>query len=230
MHVIIGDNELLYRRCVSNACALLGHEVVSETNRWDNIFAICTSRKVDLLVTDLCVANCSGGSLIESLEQKQILPKLIVVSSCVGDYLIIRLKELNVRWGFIDKSDADFETLLSAITSLEKNVSWLSTQFRMRQEWLTRFSPPIKHLNHSDHLYLRGIAREMTDQELAGTFNVSIRTAEGRRSALMRKLGFCSTLKLTSYLRNQGYCFFPLLTPADTCTWPYHISIRPDLL
>lgn len=65
-------------------------------------------------------------------------------------------------------------------------------------------APPLERLTAREREVLAGVARGRTTKEIAAEFNISTRTVETHRAAIMRKLEIRSVALLTQFAIRAG--------------------------
>jgi len=230
MRIVIAEDQGMLREVIVKICREAGHEVAGECGGGRETVAACLATRPELLILDLRLSDdFHGGAVLEALEAERALPKVLVLSAYLGDYLIHRIRHLPVPCGFVDKTTALLTSVGEAIAALEAGRMAFSAAFlRAYAAFRENGRSFDRLLTPHEELFLRYAVQEYSDSEIAVRLRISVRTAEGRRSALLHKLGLESSQKLVSFARAQGFHLFPPLpapkwpglTAAPTCEFP----------
>jgi DNA-binding NarL/FixJ family response regulator len=205
VRVVLADDHELVRAGVRRVLeSSPGIEVVGEAARGDETLALLTQLEPDVLLLDL---NMPGGDGFEVLRRARDTAggtRIVVLSLHVqAEYVARAIRE--GADGYLSK-DLAVQDLREAIASVMAGRPWYSSAV---QEVLARVVRaggvrPLEKLTPREREVLVGIARGLTSKEIAGEFNISTRTVETHRAALMRKLELRSIALLTQLAIREG--------------------------
>jgi DNA-binding NarL/FixJ family response regulator len=172
--------------------------------------ARCLIDRPDALVLDLRLKDSTGGQVIEELEERSVLPRLVVIIGHLSAYVVYRLERLTVPCSIVDKESGCIDSIAAAVTAVASGHRWVSAGY-LSFQFHARFDLKVMSLMLSpkQHLFLRFVALGLSDREIAERMRISTRTAEGYRSVLIQKLGVENSVGLVCYARLKGFDLFP---------------------
>jgi DNA-binding NarL/FixJ family response regulator len=205
VRVVLADDHELVRAGVRRVLeSSPGIEVVGEAARGDDTLALLTQLEPDVLLLDL---NMPGGDGFEVLRRARDTAggtRIVVLSLHVQAEYVARAVREGAD-GYLSK-DLAVQELREAIASVMAGRPWYSSAV---QEVLARVVRaggvrPLEKLTPREREVLVGIARGLTSKEIGAEFNISTRTVETHRAALMRKLELRSIALLTQLAIREG--------------------------
>jgi DNA-binding NtrC family response regulator len=99
--ILIADDEFLTRWSLAQALSQEGHEVVAVENGEKAIEAAKTQH-FDFIITDLVMPEPNGWEVLETLQQIQPLPRVIIITAHGGEDTERVAKEKGA-WAYIEK-------------------------------------------------------------------------------------------------------------------------------
>ena len=173
---------------------------VDEASNADEAVYRLIEHKPDVLVIDVTMPGESG---IEAL------PKLLVASpetrvlvlSMHDDPSYVRDAFAAGASGYVLKEAVD-EEVVAAIREVAAGGSYVNPALGARMvaaEVKDAADAEADPLSEREHEVLRLLALGHTNQEIANTLVISVRTAETHRAHIMQKLGFSSRAELVRY-------------------------------
>lgn len=176
----------------------------------DGALALEMTRELnpDVLLLDISMPGPSG---IEVTRQaKQIQPDLRVLILTVHEDESLLQEAIQAgAAGYIIKRAVESE-LINAIHAIWRGDLYIHPAMtRALLKGVTTSLPasvdtPVEPLTPRETEVLRYIALGYTNQQIADTLQISVRTVEGHRANLMDKLGLKARLELVRYARQQG--------------------------
>jgi two-component system response regulator NreC len=177
-------------------------DVVAETDSLQSAMGHLRSRRPDVLVLDLGMANVSSG--IEALGRmhREARDTSIVVLTMNDDPAFARRALDNGAVGLVLKDMADSD-LPSAVRDASRNRRYVSPSIAAKLDGGRRSAQADK-LTPREREVLRLIALGHTSVEIAQKLGLSPRTIETHRARIHRKLGLDTRAELVSYaLRHE---------------------------
>ena len=213
MRVLIAEDHSLFREVLQKVAIETGHTIMCVTDSVEAAVAAYRADSPDLLLLDMRLGSDSAGPLIEEACATAKLSRIMVVSGYLCEYLVFRLeraKPLAIT-SFVDKRDASLATLNEALAATIRGQRWLSpTYVTLRSKMWNDQRAFYRVLSDRLELFLRFVACDSTDQEIASFLDVSIRTVEGYRSSVLHRLNLNSSVQLAAYARTRGFDLFPV--------------------
>lgn len=210
MRIIIVEDHILYRQIIQKCCVETGNTVVSCLESGRTAIELCLEERPDCAIIDLRLKEGSGGLILDCLERSGWLPKILLISGCLAPYVVYRLDRLAVPSGFLHKEAAKVDDIKAAIEVIAQGKrslcpAYLEMKRRMRRGQMSF----VGILTGRQLELLQYIAIDADDRTIAEGMRVAVRTIEGHRSNLMRKLGIENSVRLGTYAREMGFDLFP---------------------
>ncbi len=181
-------------------------DVVGEAGLIADAAARAVEAKPDVIVLDLSIPDASGMSGLVRL--RGVAPEAhIVILSMHDDPEYARLAVRTGASGYLLKDDAATD-LRAAVRAVHKGGTFFSpsvaramatTPPEARPE-----QPALDALTARERDVLAGIARGLTNKEIAGELGIGRRTVESHRENLMEKLGIRTVAGLTRFAIEHG--------------------------
>ena len=161
----------------------------------------------DILVLDISMPDLDGISVTKML--KPLYPSLrILILTLHDDKALLREALKFGASGYILKQAAESDLIL-AIQFIMRGDMYVEPS--MLEEFLKEETTPtinqqeyIEPLTPREIDVLTLIARGYTNRQIGDELTISVRTVEGHRSNLTKKLGISSRVELVRYARDQG--------------------------
>jgi DNA-binding NarL/FixJ family response regulator len=181
-----------------------GHEIAFVASTGTAGLEQTAAHKPDILLCDLGLPDVDGVQVIARVVQQVPETKIIVLSSLCNDYTIHRLSEHKIH-GFVDKISDGLPVLERAIQQVMRGHVFFSPHYHAVVHRLKR-NPDSFHrlLSEREQEILVWIGNTLSDEEIGRLLNITPRTVETHRAAIMRKLDIHSTPKLIHYCTEVG--------------------------
>lgn len=161
--------------------------------------------KPDVVVIDVTLGDTSGIDTIPKLLEISPATKILVLSmhddpSYVRDAFAAGAK------GYVLKEAADAE-VVTAIREIAGGGTYVNPALGARliaHDAEQRAAAAADPLSDREHEILRLLALGHTNQEIAKTLYISVRTAETHRAHIMQKLGLTTRAELVRYALAHG--------------------------
>jgi two-component system, NarL family, response regulator NreC len=161
--------------------------------------------KPDVILMDVVMPDQSGLDVVPTLLHERPETKVLVLSM-QDDPQYVRDAFAAGANGYVLKEAADSE-VVAAIQLVASGGSYVNPALGARlvtAEAKERAEAEADPLSEREHEVLRLLALGYTNQEIAKTLFISVRTAETHRSHIMRKLGFASRAELVRHALQHG--------------------------
>jgi len=177
-----------------------GMAVVDEAADANEAIFRVLEHKPDIVLIDVTMPGESGIDVIPRLLEASAESKVLVLSM-QDDPRYVRDAFAAGAKGYVLKEAADAE-LVAAIREVAAGGSYVNPALGARvvtseaKEHADALADP---LSEREHQVLRLLALGHTNQEIAKTLFISVRTAETHRAHIMQKLGLVSRAELVRY-------------------------------
>jgi DNA-binding NarL/FixJ family response regulator len=205
VRVLLADDHELVRAGVRRVLeAAPGIEVVGEAARGDETLALLAKLEPDVLLLDLNMPGGDGFDVLRSARDAAGSTRIVVLSLHVQAEYVARAVREGAD-GYLSK-DLAVQELHEAIASVMAGKPWYSAAVQEVLANVVRAGGlrPLERLTPREREVLIGIARGLTSKEIGAEFNISTRTVETHRAALMRKLDVRSIALLTQLAIREG--------------------------
>jgi two-component system response regulator NreC len=174
------------------------------SNATEAVFRVI-EHKPDIVLIDVTMPGESGIEAIPKLLEASPETKILVLSM-QDDPRYVRDAFAAGANGYVLKEAADSE-VVAAIQLVASGGSYVNPALGARlvkAEAKERAEAEADPLSEREHEVLRLLALGHTNQEIAKTLFISVRTAETHRSHIMRKFGFGSRAELVRHALQHG--------------------------
>ena len=201
IRVVIVDDHAVVR---SGLGLLIGREegmtAVGEAGSADEAVYRLIEHKPDVLLLDVTMPGGSGIEAIPKLLEVSPSTKVLVLSMHDDPHYVRDAFAAGAR-GYVLKEAVDAE-VVAAIREVASGGSYVNPGLGARlaaAEAHERAEAQADPLSEREHEVLRLLALGHTNQEIAKTLFISVRTAETHRAHIMQKLGTNSRAELVRY-------------------------------
>jgi two-component system, NarL family, response regulator NreC len=177
-----------------------GMVAVDEAANANEAIFCAIEHKPDVLLIDVTMPGESGIEALPKLLEASPTSKVLVLSMH-DDPHYVREAFAGGAHGYVLKDAADAE-VIAAIREVASGGSYVNPTLGARMvaaEAKEHAEARADPLSEREHEVLRLLALGHTNQEIATTLFISVRTAETHRAHIMRKLGLASRAELVRY-------------------------------
>lgn len=210
IRVLVCDDHAVVREGIRHVLAgEPGFEVVAEAATGEQALTLAREVRPDVIVLDVTMPGESGLRVAPRLRAA-VPGARVLILSMHDNAEYVREGVRAGASGYVLKDSAAAELRL-AVRAVHAGGTYFSTP---AAHGLTRAPtptepdpdepPPSDVLTARERDVLDGIARGLTNKEIAGELGISHRTVETHRESLMRKLGIRTVAGLTRYVLDQG--------------------------
>lgn len=211
IRVLVCDDHAVVREGIRHVLAgEPGFEVVAEAATGEQALALARQHRPDVVVLDVTMPGESGLRVAPRLRDA-VPDARVLILSMHDSAEYVREGVRAGASGYLLKDSAAAELRL-AVRAVHAGGTYFSTH---AARGLTQATappadadaddpPPSGVLTARERDVLGGIARGLTNKEIAGELGISHRTVETHRESLMRKLGIRTVAGLTRYVVDHG--------------------------
>lgn len=167
----------------------------------------CLTHPVDLLLIDLRLPDLDGREVIRQVRARNEKTRVIVLTAQVSPTLPAELVVLGVA-GFVDKA-APLEHVVRAVEGVLAGGMYFfagvmpaASCVAVRGGQTAGVNPSV--LTAREREIARLVARGLSSKEIARQLDLSPRTVENHRAALMQKLAVRDTARLVRWCLEHG--------------------------
>jgi DNA-binding NarL/FixJ family response regulator len=202
--LIADDHEVVREGLRAILEAQLNWEVVAEAADGSEAIIKAIETKPDIAVLDYSLPLINGIEATRQIRASLPNTEVLIFTMHDSEVLVQEMLRAGAR-GYLLKSDAK-RYLIGAIESLATHKPFFTPQVSeaLLHSFLTRPSRAVSPLSNRERSVVQLIAEGHTNKQIAGVLNISLKTVESHRSAVMHKLDFHSSAALVRYaIRNK---------------------------
>jgi DNA-binding NarL/FixJ family response regulator len=201
----IAETVKSYSGCALVGLAKTGHEGL----------VLLSALSPDLLILDLRLPDIDGLQMIDRISRDGLCPKIMIVTSRVGDAVMARLFSFPVV-GMIWKTANAKELLVQGISAISQGKVFYSEE--ARNAWSRFRSAPdsyLKILTDTEIKLVGLFAEGMSDADVAACMGCKSSTAHSHRKNIMSKLGLHSQIEMQRWATEKS--LIAPIFPAPPC-------------
>ena len=205
VRILLADDHIVVRRGLR---ALLetrsAFTIVAEAADGREAVKLAQEHKPDVVVLDVSLPGLNGGEATQQIRKASPTTEVLIFTMHDSDELITEVLHAGAR-GYLLKSEAD-DQMINAVLTLARHRPFFSSQ--VSETLLNKFnsgSPRQSNtLTGREREIVQLIAEGNSNKRIALMLDISVKTVETHRSAVMRKLTVRSTAELVRYaVRNK---------------------------
>lgn len=205
IRIAILDDHLMVLKGIETM--LSAHEsiqVVSTFSRGAKLLEALKREQFDVLLLDINLPDSNGIDLCKSISRKYPEIKIIGLSNYSETGFIKNMMRNGAR-GYLLKN-TDKEELVKAIEAVHSGDTFIPQELNekiLSESFGHQSDSFIPRLTRREKEILKCISQEMTNQEMADSLFISIKTVESHRNNLLQKFGVRNTAGLVkeAYLK-----------------------------
>jgi DNA-binding NarL/FixJ family response regulator len=210
IRTLVVDDHDLFRTGITS---LLGSEpdieVIGQASGGRAGVRLARELKPDVVLMDLRMSDLSGSEATRAILADRPSTRVVVLTVLSDEQDVERAVQAGAC-GFLAK-ETPIDEVVSAVRAAALGASWLSPRAadvvlgRVRRADLEKApDQEIEALSPRELDVLQLIARGMENAEIAGTLNISPRTAKNHVSNILAKLGVPSRIQAAIYAVRRG--------------------------
>ena len=207
MTTAIVEDHLILREVFREVCThVLGHTIVAEAGGGKEAVEAIRRTTPELILLDIVLPDFDGFEVLRRMKRRsEPRPRVLLLSGYLDPYTVYRVANAEVD-GFVDKCASPVQTLAEAIRAIASNGTYFSESFRQMQARMNEDPKSFdKVLTRRELVILQLVGKLLPDEAVARRLNITPRTAETHRQAIMNKLGMHSRPELIRYAQRNGF-------------------------
>ena len=212
IRVLVVDDHAVVREGIRHVLAgEPGFEVVGEAANGEQALALAKSRRPDVVVLDVTMPGESGLRVAPKLRAAAPGARVLIMSMHENAEYVREGVRAGAS-GYLLKDAAAAELRL-AVRAVAAGGTYFSTHAALGLSGAVAPTPAVEAeaappsadgLTARERDVLGGVARGLTNKEIAAELGISHRTVETHRESLMRKLNIRTVAGLTRYVLDGG--------------------------
>jgi len=205
IRVLLTDDHTLFRQGVRTLLAAESDmEVIGEAGNAMDAVALAQQVRPDVVLMDIGMAGMSSFEATRQIRKERADTKVVFLSMYDDEDYLAESIDMGAS-GYILK-DCPSDQLVTAIREVSRGGSYLSPRL------LTRLVDDLRHQNGGptrqprfgtltkrEREILKMLAEGKSVKEIAGSFELSVKTVEAHKFNLMRKLDIHNKAQLVQY-------------------------------
>lgn len=206
--IILIEDHLLIREVWKDALASIeGYSIVAESDNVSDAYEKISKLKPDVIITDINLKGENGAELVSKICNTIPNPNIIVVSMNTEYSFIKKMFAIGIR-GYVTKYSSKAD-LIEAIDRVYNGEIFMCSE--VKKLFLEKSINPTKQDNISLSLkeldIVKLISKGHSNKEIASHLELSVKTVEGHKTKIYKKIGVHSIAELVSYGKNKGMDF-----------------------
>jgi len=208
VRIVIADDHSIVRRGLRTLLESQPNwEVCAEAADGRDALEKVTQLKPDVAIIDIGMPQLNGLDATRQIVKACPQTEVLILTMHQSDEVVREVLHAGAR-GYVLKSDAD-QSLVAAVETLRQHKPFLTpvvtdlVLFRYRNG-RGELDAQTCRLTPRERQIVQLLSEGRSNKEVAATLDISIRTAETHRAAIMRKLNIASLSDLVRYaIRNK---------------------------
>jgi DNA-binding NarL/FixJ family response regulator len=203
--ILIADDHEIVRSGLRKILeAQAGGEVVAEAGDGKDAITKAIETKPDVAVLDYSLPLVNGIEVARQIRARLPTTEILIFTMHDNEHLVQEALRAGAR-GYLLKSDAK-HYLVEAIRSLAIHKPFFTSKVSeaLLGSFVVGAKPKKSVLSNRERGVVQLIAEGCSNKQIASILNLSVKTVETHRSAIMRKLGLHSSAAVVRYaVRNK---------------------------
>lgn len=183
-------------------------EIIGEASNGLRAVDLAAELEPDVIIMDVTMPDLNGIEATRRIKEKCPDIHVIALSAFQSPEFVLGMIRAGAN-GFLLKEDL-FDDLLVAIYTVLRGQSYLCPKVAsVVLNECSREKPPTMQLNEQDTELVKQLAQGLSAKAIAEQQGLSVKTVEGRRRRLMKKLNLDSVAQLVQYAITEGVLRLP---------------------
>ncbi|MCU0620941.1 MAG: response regulator transcription factor [Gemmatimonadales bacterium] len=209
LRVIIADDHAMVREGIRSVLEREGFLVAGEAATGTEVLPLAERTQPDVAVLDISMPGATGLEAAARLRMEVPQVRVLILSMYDNTEYVLESVRAGAH-GYLLKDGAAQE-LAAAIRAVAAGEAYFSPAVAARLTAAVRGDlereqrrTSLDLLTGREREVLTGIARGLTNKEIAGELGISHRTVETHRESLMKKIGIKTVAGLTKFALETG--------------------------
>jgi DNA-binding NarL/FixJ family response regulator len=208
LRILLADDHALVRAGLRALIIEMGMEVVAETGDGQEALRLIGETKPDLALVDISMPGLNGLEVADRAGKQFPRTRVMILSMHIDDEFVRRAMVAGAV-GYLLKN-ADRSELELALRAVGRGETWLSPEVSKRviaayaHGAQASSGKPFEVLTPRQRQVLQLIAEGLSNKEIAGRLEVSVKTVDTHRTELMQRLGIHGVAGLVRYAIRVG--------------------------
>ena len=186
--IVVADDHPMLLKGLNDELVNSGYSIIGQADNGIQALELILKLQPKIAFLDIDMPVLNGFEVIKMAREKGSETKFIILSFHKESYYLVQAKTFQID-GYLLKEDSFFEIERCIDEVMEGNVYFSKS---IDSQPIIQASEELKRLNLltlSETKILKLIAQEVSNQDIADSLSISIRTVEKHRSNIIDKLG-----------------------------------------
>lgn len=200
--LLVEDHKLVREAWQSTLSTFPNLKIVGEADNNDDAFKLTRSLMPDIIIMDINLKGESGVDAIKNIINVIAKPRIIIVSMQSEIAFVKKMFTFGVM-GYVTKNSSKSE-LIESINKVYEGSKYICKELNdiLISESLENRKEPALTAREAEILPL--ICKGLTNVEISECLNIHIKTIEGHKTNIYKKLNVKNTLALINYANSKG--------------------------
>ena len=202
--ILLADDHRMLREAVGTNLPSDEFDVVAEAADGREAVRLAGRTQPDIAVLDISMPGLNGVDAVREVLRASPRSRVVVLTMHTDSPYVLESLRMGAR-GYVLKTQGVTE-LIGALRAVARGEVYLSSGLSrvLLESYQGGGNPVADPLSPREREVLQLVAEGMTSKAIAGTLNISNKTAECHRQRIMAKLGIHETASLVRYaIRNR---------------------------
>ena len=200
--ILVEDHQLVREAWKSSLLNEKKYTIVAEAENVKDAVHLIKMVKHDVIILDINLKDESGVDVIHQIIDFLAKPKIIIVSMLSEYSFIKNMLTLGVK-GYVTKNSSISE-LIKAIESVYEGKTFLCNEINeiiIKKSMMVETS---ENLTNKEIIVLKQICSGRSTKEMSVDLNVSVKTIEGHKTKIYKKVNTSNLIGLINYAKKKG--------------------------
>jgi DNA-binding NarL/FixJ family response regulator len=206
--ILLVEDHLLVREAWKDTLSAIDNlSVIGESDSIIDAYEKVVSLRPDVILIDLNLKGENAAELIKKICNTIAHPKIIVVSMNNEYSFIKKLFSIGIK-GYVTKFSSKID-FIESISKVYNNEIYMCSE--VKKLFLNKSINPLQNDNVNLSLkeldVIKMVSKGLANKEIASKLNLSVKTVEGHKTKIYKKLGVKSLAELITFGKNKGLDF-----------------------
>ncbi|MBF0622622.1 MAG: response regulator transcription factor [Magnetococcales bacterium] len=203
INIVLADDHAIFLQGLSQLIQSEADiEIVGQAGDGQSAWDLIQEKHPDVAVLDITMAGLNGIEISRRVEQsKDVQSNILLLTMHEDPLLALEARHAGAK-GYVLKENT-FEDLVNAIRLVNTGETFVTKIIADKITQLEKFGGTLI-LSGQEREVLRGIAKGMTNKEIARQMSISPKTVETYRNRIMDKLNLRSIAELSRFAVKLG--------------------------
>lgn len=200
--ILVEDHQLVREAWKASLSGDNNCTIVAEAENVKDAVHLIKMIKHDIIILDINLKNESGLDVLHQTLPFLARPKIIVVSMMSEYSFVKNVMNLGVK-GYVTKNSSISE-LIKAIEIVHNGDTFLCQEINDLLVAKSLVESKVQNLTTKEIAVLKEVCTGKVTKDIATSIGVSVKTIEGHKTKIYRKLNTSNIISLVNYAKQNG--------------------------